>query len=436
MARAKKKISALAVVEIILIIVLALVMIAMLAFNFLFKDKNAPVSVLGYSFYNTKAVTMLPNIPANTLIIAKESEKENIAEGSVVLCQIGENTVLIRVREIQEEEGQKYYIVKFDSSGYNEVRISESSVIAKAVWQNSILGGVIDFASSTPGIIIAVVIPLIFIIAIQVTRILSINRLEDEAASLDDIDEFMTSRDEEAPAPVTFSEPKFLEDVTGKIPKATPGVTAMKVERQPQTPAADKVLSVDGRGRAEYSQRKTPEEPVQDNSPLYTYDRINKEKEQSRREPAAVGAAKAVSRDEMYLNKPTRIEKEKSAADEFFEKYAPKPVEATNSDKGEPVVFTPHMSNIIPDSIAAVQEETDSPKKPANFNDSVKAYYEKSYAPEKTDDQPAPAEIPKTIPEKAVIPKETLAPPKKKNSNKAVAELMSIIDAEETKLKK
>ena len=435
MARVKKKVSALAVVEIFLIVVLALVMIAMLAFNFLFKNKNTPVNVFGYSFFNTKAVTMLPNIPANTLIIAKESEVENIIEGSVILCKIGENTVLIRVREILQEEGQTYYIVKFDSAGDNEFRISPDSVIAKAVWQNSFLGTAINFASSTPGIIIAVVIPLMFIIAIQVARILSIHRLEDEAASLDDIDEFMNSRDEETPAAVTFTEPKFIEDVTGKIPKPSP---VLKVERQPQAAAVEKVLSVDGRGRAEYTERKVQEKPAQqgaaDNSPLFTYDRISREREQQR-EPAAVGAA--VSRDEMYLNKPTRIEREKSAADEFFEKYAPKSEEAPDFEESEPVVFTAHLSNIIPDSIAAVQEETDSPKKqPSNFNESIKAYYEKSYAPEETGEDVPPAEIPLTIPEKAVIPKETIAPPKKVRSNKAVAELMSIIDAEETKLKK
>ena len=432
MARVKKKVSALAVIEIIFIIVLALVMIAMLAFNFLFKDKNSPVSVLGYSFYNTKAVTMLPNIPANTLIIAKESEKENIIEGSVILCHIGENTVLIRVREIHQEEGQTYYIVKFDSAGDNEFRINPDAVIAKAVWQNSVLGNVINFAATTPGIIIAVVIPLVFIIAIQITRILSIHRLEDEAASLDDIDEFISSRDEETPAAVTFTEPKFIEDVTGKIPQP---VTALKIERTNPIPPVEKVLSVDGRGRAEYSERKATEQPVQeDSSPLFTYDRINREKEQPRKEPATVGAA--VSRDEMYINKPTRIEREKSAADEFFEKYTPRSEEAPDFEHSEPVVFTPHLSNIIPDSIAAVQEETDSPKKPGNFNESVKAYYEKSYVPEKPVEEPTAEEIPPTIPENAVLPKETIAPPKKKRSNKAVAELMSIIDAEETKLKK
>ena len=157
------------------------------------------------------------------------------------------------------------------------------------------------------------------------------------------------------------------------------------------------------------------------------------------KEPVAVGAAKTVSRDELYINKPTRIETEKPVTDEFLDKYAPKPVvseeELFNEENSKSVVFTPHLSNIIPDSIAAVQEQTEAPKK-SSFEESVKSYYEKVVVPEDVKlPEPAVDETP-TIPENAVRPKETLAPPKKKNSSKALAELMSIIDAEETKLKK
>ena len=111
---------------------------------------------------------------------------------------------------------------------------------------------------------------------------------------------------------------------------------------------------------------------------------------------------------------------------EFFEMYG-----SSKTDKTESVVFTPHMSNVIPDSIAAVQEEISTPKK-SGFDDSVKAYFDRNTTTisEKT----TAAES--LIPDQAVVPKETIAPPKKKNNNKALAELMSIIDAEETKLKR
>lgn len=435
MSRVKKKVSAFAVIEIILIIVLALVMVAMLAFNFLFKNSDEPVSMFGMSFYITRDVKMQTEIPKNTFIIAKKSEIPNIVNGSVILCKIGkkEYTALMRVKEIKNEGGKLYYVVNFDTNEDDRaVTIDSEAVIAKAVQQSEWFGVFLNFATSTPGIIIAVIIPLIFIIAIQVARILSIRRLEEEAASLDDIDDFIASRDEESPAPVTFTEPKFVEDVTGKIPSVTRTVISSANTR----PAPEKILSVDGSGRAEYVRKK----PVnKDDSPLFTYDRLREREPQ--KAPVTVGAA-AVSRDELYLNKPTRIEQEKSSVDEFFEKYAPKPEPAENvaeSEDGKAVIFTPHLSNIIPDSIAAVQEQTDAPRK-SGFEQSVKSYYEKShektYVPAAEKLAEAILEETSTIPENAVRPKETLAPPKKKKSSKAVEELMNIIDAEETKLKK
>lgn len=430
MSQAKKKISAASVVEIILIVLLVLVMLVMLSFNFLFKKDGAAASLFGYSFYNTKAVNMLPDFPKDTVVIAKKSEIANIKENSVILCNIGEHTTLIRVVEKQQKDGKNYYVVKFDTAPSNEaVTIDEDAVIAKAVWQINGFGSFLNFATSTVGIIIAVVIPLIFIIAIQVARILGIRRLEDEAASLDDIDGFMQSRDEEEPAPVTFTQPKFVEDVTGKLPQVNgPGV------REPE-PRPEKVLSFDGRGRAEYVER-APEERKE--SPLFTYDRLGKTAEApAAKEPTYAGANRSSPRDELYINRPTRIEQEKKGADELFEKYI--------SGKSEPVVFTPHMSNVIPDSIAAVQEETSTVKK-TGIDDSVKSYFEKTVPADAKSVQNSLNEAESSvfasagekpaIPEKAVLPKETIAPPRKQKNNKALAELMSIIDAEEDKLKK
>ncbi|MBQ5320393.1 MAG: hypothetical protein J6K17_14995 [Oscillospiraceae bacterium] len=412
MSHSKKKVSAFAVIEIIFIIVLVLVMILMLAFNFLFRNNNSAATVLGYSFYNTKAVNMLPDFPENTVVIAKESEIANIKENSVILCNIGDYTTLIRVTQIQQEADKTYYVVKFDTSSANETfRIESDAVIAKAVWQINGFGKFLDFATSTVGIIIAVVIPLIFIISIQVARILSIRKLEDEADALDDIDDIIQSRRTEEAAPVTLSEPKFVEDVTGKIPL---------VNREPEPPKPDKVLTVDNRGRAEYTERKPDAE--KNNSPLFLYDSIKKP--QTSREPVAAGVIHTISDDDKYMNRPTRINTELKKTNEFFEKYAPK------SQKGDDVVFTPHLSNVIPESIAAVQDETSAPKK-SSFDDSVKAYFDK-----KTETEPEEVREEAYIPEQAVVPKETIAPPKKKKNNKALAELMSIIDAEENKLKK
>lgn len=460
MDRSKKKISALAVAEIIFIVILALIMIAMIAFNFLFKNKTAPVDILGTSFYHTKAVTMLPKIPQNTLIIAKASEIDSIVEGSVVICKIGDNTVLIRVKQIQQEEGQTYYVVKFDSAGDQEYRIERDAVIAKAVQQSETMGSLINFASSTPGIIIAVVIPLVFIIAIQVARILSIQKLENEAASIDDIDELISARDEDESAPVTFTEPKFIEDVTGKIPK--PSAETLQAENGALSGVT--ILPEDD------SETEEPagSVPLSD-TPLFTYDRIAKDRENRSKEPVMAAAANIVSHNEAGETRHSHIEieRKKTPADEFFENYSPKssgaevsesteipvntasPVNSVSSvfEKGKPIVFTPHLTDVIPgENESASQKEASASKKPSTFDESVKAYYEKTYVPETPSEKafagenavlpkepavsPAPAE-------NAVSPKAPAVPQPKKNKNSnSFADLMDMINAEEAKLKK
>jgi hypothetical protein len=80
-----------------------------------------------------------------------------------------------------------------------------------------------------------------------------------------------------------------------------------------------------------------------------------------------------------------------------------------------------------------VQENvTSSPA--SSFDESIKTYYEKA-EDKRADEAKGFVEGINTIPEKAVIPKETIAPPVRKKNSKALDELLSIIDKEESKLK-
>ncbi|MBQ8825906.1 MAG: hypothetical protein IJ007_02305 [Oscillospiraceae bacterium] len=408
----KKRVSAFSVIEVIVIILLILVIIAMVAFNVLFRKDNEATGIFGYSFYKTRAVNMVPEIPVNTVIIAKKSEIPNIKEKSVILCNIGEHTALTRVVDIQEENGQKYYIVKFDTSPANETfRVEGDAVIAKAIWQLEAFGEFLDFATSAPGIIIAIIIPLGIIIIFQIIRIKNIKELEREASSIDDIDDMMLSRRKSEPPAVTFTQPKFDEDITDKesqkkrdIPAVSPR-SFIKNEAPAFTETAEKPkakLTVDARGKADFGVTDK-----NDAAPAYS--------------SASVSRAN-LSQDDLYLNRPTRIEP--AVTDES-------PVNALKSGNDK-VIFTPHLSNIIPDKITEIQNGAAS-----SFDESVKTYFEKEKPKPKAEapviNDTAPVS---TIPENAVVPKENIAPARKKKSSKTLEELMSIIDAEESKLKK
>lgn len=411
-----KKVSAVSAVEIILIILLAAVIAAMVFVGVVFHKDNTATSIFGYSFYRTKAVNMEPNIPQNTVIIAKESEISSITEGSVILCKIGEYTALIRVTQVQDGA----YIVKFDAAPENETaRVESSSVIAKAVWQFEAFGKFLDFATSTVGIIIMLIIPLSIIIAVQIVRINRLRELEREASSIDDIDEIISSRQKEKKPDVVLSKPKPAEEVEvkpeiRKDPPENPLVIRRPVNRSFDFDSDDyrpkARLVVDSNGKADFT--VTEDKPVPENeTPNERLERII-----GMQKPTSVidDSAKASSGSEpAFATVATKINAD-SSADEL----------------GGQVMFTPHISNVIPDSLANIQSEA---AQRSDFDSSVRNYFEKNDKPAE-----APAEKPSapTIPDNAVIPKENIAPAKKKKSSKTLEELMSIIDAEETKLKK
>lgn len=424
MSRTEKNFSVFSVLEIILIILLAVIIAAMIFIGVVFHKDNTATNVFGYNFYRTKAVNMEPKIPQNTVIIAKESEKNSVEAGSVILCKIGEYTVLTRVTEVQDGA----YIVKFDAAPDNETfRVESSAVIAKAVWQFEAFGAFLDFATSTKGIIIMLIIPLSIIVVVQIIRINRLRELEREASSLDDIDDVISSRRNEEPPAVTFTKPKFTEDITGQLPVQRP-----ESKEQPESPLVIRRprsrdfdfdeddlrpksrLTVDSNGRADFAAVEKESAAIPENeTPNERLERICGVPKQT---SAVSASAKASSGSEpAFAAAPTRIS-----------------ADAVRESDGERVVFTPHLSNVIPDSLANIQEEATAPK--SGFENSVRNYFEKTNKPA-AEEKPAPETV-STIPENAVVPKENIAPVKKKKSSKTLEELMSIIDAEETKLKK
>lgn len=409
----KKKISPLAVAEVIIMVILALMIVGMIVCNVMFRG-NGAASVFGYSFYRTKAVTMVPEIPVNTVIIAKKSEIPNIKERSVVLCNIGGNVALTRVVDIEQENGQLFYIVKFDTSPANETfRLGSEDIIAKAIWQMESFGKVLDFATSVPGIIIAVIIPLAIIVIFQVIRIRNLRELEREADAFDDMEDIF-ERGKKEPEPVKAPAPRKKSDASDRLSEIEKnfGVRPVSQDRVQKK----QELTVDDRGRADFTAPERLAEPApKQDTPLFTYDRATGK--------ASAGASAKNGTESGYSPVTTKIQSEKK---EFAAAYAGK--------SEENVVFTPHLSNIIPDSLVNIQETAPTANE-SEPDSGVKTYFEKETPKPAPEEKPA-AETTPTIPEKAVVPKENIAPVKKKKSSKTLEELMNIIDAEENKLKK
>lgn len=396
MAKKKnKKSSAVNIIEGIVIGILILLIAGMLFLYFSFSGSSAAPNIFGYTFYHTKAVKMEPKIPQNTVVIGKTGDLDNIKVGSVVICQIGEDTVLTRVVQLISENGEMSYVVKFDTAPANDTfKIPAENVIARATSQSSTFGSVLDFATSTFGIMLVIIIPSLIIIIFQVVRIINVKRHEEEAVSLDELDEIMTSDDDRS------QDFFFEEPASFTTPEPAP---------EPEPVQEKTVLSVDKNGKAGLTAVR------EEGTPLFTYEGFSDKKGGS-------SVKKGTS-----VVKPVKT----PHTDNFFSEYASEEersplYESKPEPKNEAPAF---MSDVIPKNIAETASNAEIPAA-EKAPEAVKTYEPKAVREDKI------VKEAKNIPEQAVIPTEKLAPPKKKNNSKAISELMSIIDAEESKLKK
>lgn len=400
MAKGKKR-SVLSIIEGIVIAILILIIASILMLYFVFSNKSAAPTVGGYAFYHTRAVNMEPEIPVNSAVIGKVSEIDNIKAGSVVLCTIRNDTVLSRVVQLNNSNGEMSYVIKFDTSAPGDTfEITRDSIIAKAIWTSRSLGLLLDFSTSTFGIMMIIIIPSFIIIVFQIIKIINVKRIEEEALSLEDLEDIMDNDDDEdsyeAPVPPA---PKPVEKKAEPVRKGLIPDSPATFEI-PKEDSGKSVLNVNKNGKAELK-KVSPEE-----SPLFKY------------EDADLPRRGLPSEN---LRTP-----EAAAAEE---KPAPEQPSSNNS----------FMSNILPANITAAVREAEKPTAPKAPEKPA------APAPAQTPAKPAapasPAQ-PKTelkketvIPAQAVVPKEKLAPPPKKSSKKTINDLMAIIDAEESKLK-
>ncbi|MGN1416921.1 MAG: hypothetical protein ACI4XF_08760, partial [Oscillospiraceae bacterium] len=321
-------------VEFIVIGILILLIAAMLVIYFSFRETGSAPKLFGYYIYQTHAVNMEPKIPAESAVFAKADEVENIGEDSVVLCRIDNALAIIRVVEILEEDGEEFYIVRYDTSPVNDTyKIPAKSVIAKAMYYDKFTGSLLNFATSEKGIIIVVIIPSILIVLFQVVKIVLAQRNDD-----DDDDEVFGEpipTGDSAEAVRSPAEPVYRDLPPGKVKFDTSAP-----EKQQNS------FKIDRSGAAVYEPAPKAEDI------LITGERLD---EMSGRKPK-----ENFSAADSFSNEPVKIPEEKKAEKSLFD-------ELMNSS-AEKSDMSLNMSNFIPNRIAQIRtlaSPDDSPEEAA-----------------------------------------------------------------------
>ena len=376
----KKSPKAITVIEIIIIAIFAIVIIGMISMHFMFGKEGAHPKVFGNYLYLSRVTTMVPSIPENSVITAKPAVESELVPGKVVLCNIDNNgktfTTILRIQDVQLDDGKTYYILKADTNPQNMTyKAPADSVFATCESMSVGFGKLIAFATSDVGLIAIVIIPCILVILIQVLRIV---RLKNE----DDDDEFDTDE-------VLFSTRRhFPQDQEEAYTESLPVKQAY----------------VGDEGKASYNNRSAPNSDYKE-----LHDTMKNNQSSAMHIPTATATA-------------TRVGEQRSTVSSNF-KHKPT---SRDYEFSSEIYFEKPTNKYSP---SRIEDDYERPK----------IYYEKPVAkPIEPKLEPPVIENPVdiTIPVDAVKPKETIAPPPKKQSNKTVEELMRVIDQAQSGLKK
>ncbi len=409
---ADKKRSPVNIIEGIVITVLIVLIIFMLVVYFAFSKTGATPKFFGYTFYRTMAVNMETDIPAGTAIIAKASEIDNIKEGSVVLCKVDETTVLTRVVQIVNENGQLSYVVKFDTApAADTFKIPGDNVIAKAIYQSAGLGSMLGFVTSTFGIMLIIIIPSFIIIVFQVIRIINVKRKEEDASSLDDLDEIMKDSDNRF-------EDMFSDDIPAdEEPKLRP--IAKKADE------AAGVLTVDDSGKAA---------EIDKDGPIFTFEKPEAEKKKEKPKHV-IPKPKTPNTDSFYSYLSDKADDQLYGGRIKRQEIVEDEEEQANDRKSAGFFTIGH--ELHKDKKPETASENISKEAPAAVEAAPTAPVQEAVSHNEAQ-HTVILEVKQPVREavKEVKAPQPAAPQKRRNTDQAISELMGMINAEEKKLHK
>jgi hypothetical protein len=443
-------------VRIVIIIVLAVLIGGVLLFNFFFKTDGTPSSIFGIYFLRTNEVYMETEIMPGDMIIAMEAEPSDLNPDDVVICKFRDRITVMRITAVNPGVPVSFS-VKYDTAPETDAfSIGAENIIARAKYKDAVLGKLLDVATSVPGIIVAVIIPLTLIIIYQITRFAGNREDADEdeeyggegivrersgktvSERTADLTEMLSERELDDPA-ISLTD---FKDIKAEL-------DSLK-EAEPQKQTGSVKLAIDERGRA-VVQKHDFEATRQIAPNAYTKPAPSRTETSDRANSFArteVSAGIAAPSSSHTAGFSRTYEAAKASDPVVFLKPEPLPQsgsvtrigdlvrdnETSREDEAVREMLRPKPASVIPESINRAQQSA-SKTAPSEFEDSVREYYKKEdtrVTPAESFAEPAAS----SIPPGAAVPKENIAPVRRKKSTRTIDELMKIIDSEAGKISK
>ena len=126
----------------------------------------------GYQTYIIYGSSMEPTIKLGSLILAKTANVGDLQVGDIIVFRSGnETTVTHRIVGIREEDGQRYFKTKGDATnGADPQEVRLEGGVHRLAFKLPYLGYFVDFAKSTTGMILLVVLPALGLMALHLTN--------------------------------------------------------------------------------------------------------------------------------------------------------------------------------------------------------------------------------------------------------------------------
>ncbi len=128
--------------------------------------------ILGYQTYVIYGSSMEPAIMLGSLIVTKPAKVDDLQVGDIIAFRSGNETIVThRITGIREEDGHRLVLTKGDASnGSDPLETHLEGEINRLAYHAPYLGYFVDFANSTPGIILLVALPALGLLALHLTN--------------------------------------------------------------------------------------------------------------------------------------------------------------------------------------------------------------------------------------------------------------------------
>ena len=160
------------ILNIIILIILFIILFinSVILISSFLKPDEVP-GFFGWKPFITLSGSMESEIYAGDLAIVKEVEPKELSVGDVIAFRQEDIVITHRIEDIVVENGEKKFITKGDNNNTTDIEpVYEDMIEGKYIFKISKLGNIAMFIQTPTGMLIALAIPFLALILIQINK--------------------------------------------------------------------------------------------------------------------------------------------------------------------------------------------------------------------------------------------------------------------------